>query len=140
VRVTVTANGPRALKAYAGKLTDAIDGAVANTAYAIENDARSLAPEDTGALKASLYTLTFKGMRGKQARAEARAAVLRKGVKFLAPGVVPKLGEAYVVAGVDYAAIVNDTHKSKRFFMEKALRKNAPTLRRNLERAVRGIR
>lgn len=78
--------------------------AVAKVAFAIEAKAKLLAPVDTGALRASIYTSLKDGGMGTKAMSEASA--LRPGVLTDALPVPRDNHTAYVGPSVEYGASV----------------------------------
>jgi hypothetical protein len=140
LRVNVSTAGIGKVVGFGLALDLALDEAVIKTAFYAEGKWKQGVPVDTGAYRSSIYTVTSKGNRGGKERAEAQAAKRRSNVRFRSLAANPGLKEAYVVAGVDYARVVNATHPTKRFAMEKARRIAEPYLRQQVALAVRSVR
>lgn len=90
-----------ALDQLAKRIQTNLAKAVAKTAFQIEQDAKEAAPVDTGALRASIFTVT-SGSTG-QAAAMAGAGFMRPGVPAARwDGQPSSPFEAFVVVGVEY--------------------------------------
>jgi hypothetical protein len=142
MRVQVTAN-PQVLRRYGKLLDERLDAAVRTTAFKVEGDAKQNAPVDTGALKASIYTVTSKGNLFKAAQdksAEQAAFGGREHFAFDVLGRQAKIKEAYVVAGAAYAYWVEHGHPSKPFFMARAARANEQFMNQQVKAAIKSVR
>lgn len=105
-----------ALERIRQSLHDELDKVVRRAAFRVELSAKQLSPVDTGALRASIYTVTSKG----SGRAAALSQATRPRVSANDPGQVsvaaaagdhPRLRTdipaAMVVVGVEYGPYVN---------------------------------
>jgi hypothetical protein len=130
-------------------LPDATNRAVRETAFEIERIAKQEAPVDTGALRASIYTVTNRPGENGKSRAIGDATKPRWSKRDqelkVAPAVTGQTPEpahsnqAYVVAGVEYAQVVHEVHPSKSHFLLKAGWRMRSKFREKIRQLMRGL-
>jgi hypothetical protein len=133
---TIVQLDTRVLDAMIRNLDGNVAEAVAKTAFAVEARAKILAPVDTGALRASIYTALKGEERFNQARSDAAS---RRPNVAIAPLPVPRDGHtAYVGPSVEYGEIVHNGSSTMagRPFLAQAVRDAERDLRRHLGEAV----
>lgn len=115
-----------------------LDAAVRATAFAVEGSAKQGAPVDTGALRASIYTVTSQGSGGGKAAAVASAR--RPDQAFDSGGEVKPL-TALVVVGAQYGVHLEygTVHMPAQPYLYPALAAHRETLSREVAAAVRRI-
>ncbi len=135
--ISITAStDTRALKRGGARLAGELAKIVAESAFEVEARAKVGAPVDTGALRASIYTRTFRGSGYSQAAGVAKG--LRPGRTAKAAPQPKSAMEAFVAAGVSYAVYVEYGARGRpaRHFMGRALRSVAPRFRARVRRAI----
>jgi HK97 gp10 family phage protein len=112
----------RGIEQFAQGLEDELSKLVRKTAFAIEGDAKTRAPVDTGALRASIYTVTSDGGSSR----------VPQGVEAAGPVERPSSPtEAVVAVGVNYAPYVEygTRHTAAQpFLMPAGVAKEGPFL------------
>lgn len=139
--LTVKSNSVQA-KAVGAAFAVAMERAVASAAFEIEREVKILAPVDTGALKASVYTSTYGKDNRSSALAEARGKYPGPGVKGTTHNrAMPEAGmpekprnrlEAIVSVGVEYGRPVN----RRNGYWTKALWRNRRRLKAIIAKAA----
>jgi len=134
---------PNVLRNYGEKLDTALDQAVRRTAFKIEGDAKKNTPVDTGALRASIYTVNSKAnafdMASKASATKAAFGGRQSHSVSMLSG-RSRIKEAYVVAGAAYAYFVEHGHRTKPFFMAKAAQGNRKFFSEEVAKAIRSVR
>jgi hypothetical protein len=90
----------------AGKLETALSKAVRQSAFVWERSSKQLTPVDTGALRASIYTVTNKNTGQASAKADAKARRPEPGAKWVGTNDGKGKFEASVHVGMEYAVFV----------------------------------
>jgi len=135
--ISITASADtRALRRGGARLAGELAKIVAESAFEVEARAKVGAPVDTGALRASIYTRTFRSSGYSTAVGVSRG--LRPGRSAHRAPQPKSPMEAFVAAGVSYAVFVEYGARGRpaRHFMGRALRSVAPRFRARVRRAM----
>lgn len=128
----------RNIDALMRHLPGAADEAARETAFLIQRDAQLEAPADTGALRASIFTVTSLADPGPVAM--ATAAKLRGSSSVVAKVNYkrPARGEARVVVGVNYGQYVNygTSRMAARPFMTRAAWRNRKEFKKRIRQKL----
>lgn len=126
-----------ALQGLEQKIQDAAALVVRKTAFKIEADAKQLAPVDTGALRASIFTVTTTA--SGRGGAMASAVILRPGASAARFDQSPSPYEAFVVVGVEYGIYqeFGSGGRPGRFYLTRAGTQNRDWFRAELSEALR---
>lgn len=120
------------IKALDGNVRDA----VAKAAFMVEGRAKTKAPVDTGALRASIYVSMKRGSKGDEAMSAARA---RRPEAIITPLPTPKDDlTAHVGPSVEYGEAVElgSARRAGTPYLQPALRETESDIKKLLSKAV----
>lgn len=138
IKVTATVN-TRALRELEESIQRGLEAVVAKAAFKVQQDAQAMAPVDTGALRASIFTVTFR-TNGK-AGAVAQMRALNGEAKEARFTDVPQDAfEAFVVVGVEYGIYqeLGSRGRPGRFYVTQSGARNRDWFMNEAQRALRG--
>ena len=138
IKMTAEVN-VKALRDLEKRLQDGLADAVSKAAFKIQADAQAMAPVDTGALRASIFTITYRtnGKAGALAQARALNPDARE-ARFT--DLPESVFEAFVVVGVEYGIYqeLGAGGRPGKFYVTQSGARNRDWFMNEVRNAMRG--
>jgi len=138
IKITAEVN-VKALRDLEQSIQERLEAAVTKAAFKIQADAQAMAPVDTGALRASIFTVTHK--RNAKPGAVAQMRALNPEAKEARFTDLPQSPfEAYVVVGVEYGIYqeLGAGGRPGRFYVTQSGARNRDWFVNEVRSALRG--
>lgn len=137
IKISATINNP--LEVLAEHMQTELGEAVRKAAFKIEVDAAALAPVDTGALRASIFTVTASGSTRRRSMRRARRKRPGLGEARFTESVDDAF-EAFVVVGAEYGINqeIGARGRPGKFYMTQAGARNRSWFEDMVRRVITG--